>query len=95
MAGITEESALYDKHQAAAAAALAGFKSSAMGEPELVTEFEERLAQGEVHLQAPKQSAGAYRTGPHPWLAPCSCAAECSKVLSACAPPCLWQLDGG
>lgn len=46
MAGITEESALYDKHQAAAAAALAGFKRAAMGEPELVKEFEERLTKG-------------------------------------------------
>lgn len=46
-AGVTEESALYERHQAAAEAALATFRTGAMGEPELVQEFEERLRKGE------------------------------------------------
>lgn len=46
VAGVLEESVLYDKHQAAAAAAMASFKRNAMGEPELLKEFEERLAKG-------------------------------------------------
>lgn len=49
MAGVIEESALYDKHTAAAAAALGSFKRHAMGEPELVKEFEERLTKGDRH----------------------------------------------
>jgi hypothetical protein len=48
VAGVTEESALYDRHTAAAAAALGSFKRAAMGEPELVKEFEERLTKGEL-----------------------------------------------
>lgn len=59
MAGITEESALYDKHQAAAAAALAAFNRAAMGEPELVKEFEERLSKGEAHQQASHETQKA------------------------------------
>jgi len=46
VAGITEEAALYDQHQAAKAAALAVFVDAAMGEPELVKEFEKRLEKG-------------------------------------------------
>lgn len=52
MAGVTEESALYDKHQAAAAAALTAFSKAAMGEPELVKEFEDRLKKGRVRQHA-------------------------------------------
>jgi hypothetical protein len=52
VAGVLEESVLYDKHQAAAAAAMASFKRNAMGEPELLKEFEERLAKGECWFAA-------------------------------------------
>lgn len=45
-----EDSVLYEKHKAAAAAALATFSRDAMGEPELVKEFEEKLHKGTVGL---------------------------------------------
>jgi hypothetical protein len=44
--GIHEDSDLYAKHKAAATAALTAFNHAAMGEPELVKEFEERLNKG-------------------------------------------------
>lgn len=44
--GILEDSDLYAKHKAAATAALTAFNHAAMGEPELVKEFEERLNKG-------------------------------------------------
>lgn len=58
VAGITEEAALYDQHQAAKAAALAVFVDAAMGEPELVKEFEKRLEKG-------GRASAAHHT---PWL---------------------------
>lgn len=51
---ITEESVLYEKHQAALDAALTAFRASAMGDPDLIQEFEEKLRKGmcgEHHLQ--------------------------------------------
>jgi hypothetical protein len=89
VAGITEESALYDKHQAAAAAALAGFKSSAMGEPELVTEFEERLAKGVVHQQLSKQVLVQYIPDriTH-WACTLLLCSGVGKAFAACALPC-------
>lgn len=66
VAGVIEESALYDKHTAAAAAALGSFKRHAMGEPELVKEFEERLTKGEPARHAPfNQLAPAVRCASH------------------------------
>lgn len=44
--GIIEDADLYAKHKAAATAALTAFNHAAMGEPELVKEFEERLNKG-------------------------------------------------
>jgi hypothetical protein len=47
VAGINDEAALYEKHQAAVAEALAVFKSGAMGDPEMLAEFETKLRNGE------------------------------------------------
>jgi hypothetical protein len=47
VAGITEDQALFEKYQTARDAAMGAFGASAMGEAEMVKEYEEKLTKSE------------------------------------------------